>query len=82
MIALDIEGNEWSNYSRHMSQDEIRQHGKPILSAGQQLREGLAESGMHISGVDEDGTVNIVAGEKPKKKKGQKNLLDDDEQPI
>lgn len=82
MIAVDIEGNEWSNYSRQMSKDEVRQHGKPILSAGQQFRESLAEDGMHISGVDEDGTVNIVAGEKPKKKRGQKNLLDDDEQPI
>lgn len=82
MVAVDIEGNEWSNYSRQMSKDEVRQHGKPILSAGQQFRESLAEDGMHISGVDEDGAVNIVVGEKPKKKRGQKNLLDDDEQPI
>lgn len=82
MVAVDIEGNEWSNYSRQMSKDEVRQHGKPILSAGQQFRESLAEDGMRITGVDDDGTVNIVAGEKPKKKKGQKNLLDDDEQPI
>jgi hypothetical protein len=81
MIAVDIEGNEWTNYSRQMSKDEVRQHGKPILSAGQQLREGLAEAGMSISGVDEDGTVNIMVGDKPKKK-NKKDLLSDDEQPI
>ena len=81
MIAVDIEGNEWTNYSRQMSKDEVRQHGKPILSAGQQLREGLAEAGMSISGVDDDGTVNIVVGDKPKKK-SKRDLLSDDEQPI
>jgi len=33
MIMVDIEGKEWSQYSRQMSIDEIKQHGKPILKA-------------------------------------------------
>jgi hypothetical protein len=33
MVACDIEGREWTTYSRGMSGDEIKQHGKPILKA-------------------------------------------------
>jgi hypothetical protein len=33
MVAIDIEGNEWTKYSRGMSRDEISQHGRPVLSA-------------------------------------------------
>lgn len=31
LVAVDIEGSEWRTYSRDMSEDEIRQYGKPIL---------------------------------------------------
>jgi hypothetical protein len=31
MIMVDISGEEWTTYSRGMSGDEIKQHGKPIL---------------------------------------------------
>lgn len=82
MVAVDIEGNEWSNYSRYMSKDEIRQHGKPILSASQQLREGLAEAGITIEKVD-GNTVHMTADpSKKKNKKKEKDLLSDDEDPT
>lgn len=68
MIAVDIVGEQWSNYSRDMSRDEIRQHGKPILSAGQQLRESLAESGINIDRV-EGNTVHMSVDESKRKKK-------------
>jgi hypothetical protein len=33
MIMVDIEGNEWPDYSRPMSSDEVKQYGKPLLRA-------------------------------------------------
>lgn len=32
MIAVDIEGNEWEQYTRDMTRDEVKQYGKPILT--------------------------------------------------
>jgi DNA-binding transcriptional ArsR family regulator len=81
MVAVSIEGEEWSVYSRQMSRDEVRQHGKPILSAAQELREGLAESGIIIDRVD-GNTVHMSVDEK-KRKKNRDLLADDDsDQPI
>lgn len=58
ILAVDIEGNEWSTYSRAMSLDEIKQHGKPVLkSIGQKFRDDLAKSGMRVEGVEGDTLV-------------------------
>lgn len=76
MVAVDIEGNEWSNYSRPMSRDEVRQHGKPILSASQDIKEILEDQGIEIE---------RVKGKEVKLKKTDKKkdlLSDDDDQPI
>lgn len=77
MVAMDITGEEWSKYSRQMTKDEVRQHGRPILSAAQELRENLAEAGIEITKV-EGNTVHMTASDKKKRKR---DLLDDD-QPV
>lgn len=48
MVAVDINGVEWTTYSRGMSGDEVKQHGRPILkgasgSRQQPLSEGERE---------------------------------------
>jgi hypothetical protein len=73
MIGLDIEGTEWSKYSRQMTKEEIRQHGKPILRAAEELVQGLDDAGIEIEKVD-GNQVHL-------KKKKKRDLLDD-EQPI
>jgi len=47
MVAVSIEGVEWSKYSRGMSQDEIMQHGKPILKASMKYP------------IDDNGAINL-----------------------
>lgn len=32
MLAVDIEGKEWPEYSRDMTKDEVKQYGKPVLT--------------------------------------------------
>lgn len=84
MVAIDIEGNEWSNYSRMMTKDEVRQHGKPILSAAQELRENLAEAGIKIDRV-EGNVVHMSTDEtvrKGKKGKEQPRLSDDEQREL
>lgn len=49
MVAIDIEGNEWSKYSRDMSEDEYRQHGRPVLEATAEVKELLAQNGLNIT---------------------------------
>lgn len=51
MIAVDIEGQEWSTYSRLMSRDEVRQHGKPVLQASQAVKDVLDEAGIEVEQV-------------------------------
>lgn len=74
MIAVDIEGNEWTVYSRAMSKDEVRQHGKPVLQASQSVKDALDEAGIEVDHV-KGKTVSL------RKKKQDINLMDDD-QPI
>lgn len=50
MIMVDIEGQKWSQYSRPMSPDEIKQHGRPILKA---------TSGQMRMGKDEEQELNL-----------------------
>ncbi len=71
MVAMDIEGNEWSAYSRDMTKDEVAQHGRPVLQASRQLREDLAESGIKIDKV-EGRTVHLSMDDKLKKNKQPK----------
>lgn len=52
MVALDIVGEEWSKYSRQMTDDEVRQHGRPILEATQEVRDVLAENNIEIEKID------------------------------
>ncbi len=82
MVGLDIQGEEWSKYTRKMTDDELMQHGRPILSAAQQFHEGLAESGMRVDRV-EDGVVKISTGHKKKKSAIDKQPpLDQDEKDM
>ncbi len=67
IVAVDIEGNEWSNYSRKMTTQEVKQHGKPILSASTELRDVLEDQGIEIDRV-EGKTVHL--------KKKNKNAID------
>lgn len=52
MIGVDIEGKEWSNYTRAMTKDEIKQHGKPILRATEEIKEIMESQGLEIEKVD------------------------------
>lgn len=52
IVACDIEGKEWTKYSRKMTNSEIQQHGKPILSASTEVKEFLEKSGVEIERVD------------------------------
>jgi hypothetical protein len=67
MVAMDIEGKEWTKYSRGMSPDEVQQHRRPVLSAAQKFRDDLAADGMKIDKVGDDGTVHISTGHKKTK---------------
>lgn len=79
MVALDITGEEWSKYTRRMTDDELMQHGRPILSeAARQFKDGLAESGMRVEGV-KDGEVIITTGHKKKSKLNKLPPLSDSE---
>lgn len=75
MVALDIEGTEWTKYSRKMTSDEIRQHGKPILSASVEMTAVLEKSGLEIEKVD--GKTATL-----RKKKKKPDLLDDAEDRV
>lgn len=87
MVAVDIEGYEWQKYSRTMSKDEVRQHGKPILSASTEIRDVLEEQGIEIERVE---GKEVKLTKKDKKESKKMNLLEDenpfrlgdDEQPI
>jgi hypothetical protein len=73
MVAVDIEGNEWTKYSRDMSLDEYRQHGRPILEATEEVKEILEENGMKITKA-KGNTVKIEKVEEtPKPKKNYKD---------
>jgi hypothetical protein len=72
MVAMDITGEEWSKYSRGMSKDEVMQHGRPILSAAQELRQNLADSGIEIEKVE----GNVVHMKVTDKKGKGKNAVD------
>lgn len=37
VLAFDVEGHEWSTYSRKMTSDEAKQHGRPILEASREF---------------------------------------------
>lgn len=69
IIGVDIEGVEWSNYSRAMTASEIKQHGKPILSAStsNDIREIMQEQGIEVEKVD---------GKEVKLVKKKKNEID------
>jgi hypothetical protein len=67
MVAMDIEGKEWTKYSRGMSPDEVQQHRRPVLSAAQKFRDDLAADGMKIDKVGDDGTVHISTRHKKTK---------------
>lgn len=58
IIAVDITGNEWTTYSRPMTASEIKQHGKPILSASQDVKEIMEKSGLEVETV-QGKTVGI-----------------------
>lgn len=76
MVAMNIEGEEWTKYSRGMSQDEIMQHGKPLLkSAAQKFRDDLSEDGMKVEGF-KDGALHITTGHDKKKRTKDESDLD------
>lgn len=70
IVAVDIEGHEWSTYSRAMTPQEVKQHGKPILSASVELRDVLEEQGIEVERV-EGKTVHLK-----KTGKGKKSEID------
>lgn len=78
MVAVDIEGSEWSKYSRPMKDYEIAQHGKPILKESTTLMEAMEEQGLRIERVDGKKAIITVDETKKEKRKNKKNLLDDD----
>lgn len=67
MVAMDIEGNEWSKYSRNMTRDEVIQHGKPILKGAEEARDILKEAGIEVEKV-EGNTVHMSIDKKSKRK--------------
>ena len=77
IVAVDIEGNEWSKYSRPMTKSEIAQHGKPILSASTEIKDVLAEQGIEIERVD--GKEVKLTQNKEKKGNRKRNLLAEDD---
>jgi hypothetical protein len=76
IVAVCIEGKEWSTYSRDMNAQEKRQHGKPILSAAQSVKELLEDNGISVERVD--GKEVSFKVDESKKNKRKKNLLEDD----
>lgn len=89
MVAIDIEGNEWSKYSRDMSEDEYRQHGRPVLEATAEVKAVLEENGLKITEakgnkarVEKVKTKEDPAPYKDKENRPELSLLDDDDQPI
>lgn len=78
MVAVCIEGNEWSKYSRPMKDYEIAQHGKPILKESTILMEAMEEQGLRIERVDGKKAIIAVDETKKDKKKNKRNLLDDE----
>lgn len=52
IVAVNIEGEEWSIYSRKMTTSEIKQHGKPILKASADVAQFMEASGLEVERVD------------------------------
>lgn len=84
MVAVSIEGEEWSKYSRDMSEDEYRQHGRPVLEASAEVKAVLEENGLKITEAKGNkARVEKVAKHKDKEDRPHLSLLDDDDdQPI
>lgn len=63
ILAVDIEGNQWTEYTRDMNSAEIRQYGKPILSAAEDVKDILEKSGLEVEKV-KGNTVKIAKKKK------------------
>lgn len=72
MIAMTIEGEEWSSYSRRMTEDEVKQHGKPILRASADMLDVLEANDIEIEKID--GRKNEVTLKKKSKNKEDEDL--------
>lgn len=77
IVAIDIEGKEWSKYSRPMTDDEKRQHGKPILRASVSIQEALDKSGIEIESVS---GKEVKLTKKKRNKPEPEGLLGDGEE--
>ncbi len=67
MIMVDIEGEQWSQYSRKMTMSEVNQH-KPLLrTVGQKFHDDLAKDGMFVESVDKETNTIVIAADKTKK---------------
>jgi hypothetical protein len=73
MVAVSIEGEEWSKYSRDMSEDEYRQHGRPILEASAEVKAVLEENGLKITEA-KGNKARIEKVTKHKDKEGRPHL--------
>jgi hypothetical protein len=78
ILAVCIEGKEWSQYSRDMTPQEVKQHGKPILSASTELRDVLENAGIEIEKVD-GKTVHMKASKRNKNAIDKQPPLSSDE---
>jgi hypothetical protein len=78
MIGVDIEGNEWSKYSRPMKDYEIQRHGKPILAESQTLKDALDDQGLVIDHIDGKEAVIRIDPAKKKDKNKKRNLMEEE----
>lgn len=77
MVALDITGEEWTKYSRDMSEDEYRQHGRPVLEATAEVKEVLEQNGLKITEAKGNkARIEKVKEDKPYKDKQGRPELD------
>lgn len=77
MVAVDIEGEEWSKYSREMTLDEVRQHGKPILSASTEIKDALEAQGIEIERVQGKEVKLVQKKRKKDEEPVDENLVSD-----
>lgn len=75
VVAVDIQGEEWTIYTRKMTAIEVEQHGKPILKADQDVKDALEENGLRITEV-KGKKVSVEKIDKPYKDKEGRPELD------
>lgn len=78
MVMVDIEGNEWAQYSRNMTKDEINQF-KPLLKGSGSLKyEGKDNDGAAVFSLDEKIIPEEIVPPAPTQRKKAKQ----DDAPI